>query len=200
MLNTLVKWLTKFKLLGRRISKASTLTVDELRKEYSPVRILRYSEARSFLYGVVDNVDGVLAGIYGSLVVHIDNAEDVLIESDGELDEDALIDPSISGAIRKEAKEEGINLEHLWPQSMLKKNGARRAVADMHHMAPAGVKINSLRGNLAFAEVDGHPFAESDQSAVRGFEPQDVSKGNVARALFYIALVEEIEIQTFFSF
>ena len=223
MLKTLVKWLTKLKILGRGTRHTSTLTVDQLRTKYSPVRVLRYSEARSFLYGVVDNVDGVVAGIYGSLVVEdgarvvdhvdavvgaIDNAADVLMDFDGELDEKALKRPSAGGVIRKEAKEEGINLEHLWPQSMLKKNNARKAVSDMHHMVPAGVEINGLRGILAFGEVDGQPFGESDESVVRkqrlkkgikgAFEPQDVSKGNVARALFYIALVDEI--QTSYNF
>ena len=90
--------------------------VDGLRSEYTPARVLRYGDARAFLYGVVDNVDGVLTGIYGTLVAHVENYEDDLIESDGQVDEKTL--KKVGGRIRKEAAEDDINLEHLWPQSL----------------------------------------------------------------------------------
>lgn len=93
-----------------------------------------------------------------------------------------------------------MNAEHTWPQS----RGAGREPfrGDLHHLFPTDSRANSSRQNFPFGEVDGGaPFFGCESSkrgyiydpvtgastGVRGFEPPNEHKGNVARALFYSA-------------
>ncbi len=82
----------------------------------------------------------------------------------------------------------GYNREHLWPQSM----GARRrpARSDMHHIFAADANVNSSRGNKPFDDCPGncrsHPEAPAARYTSEAWEPPDVVKGDIARALFYM--------------
>ena len=89
----------------------------------------------------------------------------------------------------------------------------------MHHLFPADVRANRLRGHLPFAEVNDHVAKliggggggggeqrrrehrrrekeldpddayVSELAVGAWFEPAEVSKGNVARAIFYIRAI-----------
>lgn len=97
-----------------------------------------------------------------------------------------------------------INVEHTWPQSRFNSamdKGAQKS--DLHHLFPSDSKLNGIRGNYKFGEVD-HPSAslrcpESKIGSVQNaggtyFEPPSAHKGNVARALFYFSVRYQIAI------
>ena len=82
------------------------------------------------------------------------------------------------------------NREHIWPQSF----GAQEPTAphsDLHHLFPANGSVNSARSNFTFTElpngavVPGAPLCRYS-AATREFEPGDLDKGRIARALFYL--------------
>lgn len=104
-----------------------------------------------------------------------------------------------------------LNTEHTWPQSKFSK-GLDEAFekSDLHHLFPTSNKLNSLRGNYPFGEVDesinlfystrlgdfesfckrGKPlafigFEELLDSPAIVFQPPSEHQGNIARALFY---------------
>jgi endonuclease I len=77
-------------------------------------------------------------------------------------------------------------------------DGAARS--DLHHIYPVTSMVNSTRGAnpfcdvvLVIREVDG-AFLGNDLNGNRCFEPRDVHKGNVARAMFYFATVYQQDI------
>lgn len=86
------------------------------------------------------------------------------------------------------------NREHVWPKS-LGGFGNSGAGADLHHIRPSDLTINSTRGNLKFGNVDGGKNA-TGSSLVGGasggtynsvyFEPLDNAKGDVARICLYV--------------
>lgn len=97
-------------------------------------------------------------------------------------------------------KNEVMNVEHTWPQSL----GAKRepARSDMHHLFPTDSRANSTRGNHPFAEVEGkdaRPDCDIAQAGkaidpetgkvtnIHSFEPPLKHRGNVARAMFYMS-------------
>ncbi len=100
-----------------------------------------------------------------------------------------------------------INTEHTWPQSRF--NRAFQPdiqKTDMHHLFPTDSKMNAIRGNKKFGEVPQSTTALPCQTAKFGpitgpvpdsdehFEPPQVHKGNVARALFYFSVRYSIKI------
>lgn len=88
------------------------------------------------------------------------------------------------------------NREHLWPNSRgILDNGAD--YADLFNLRAADVEVNSDRGNLAFEETDpaagglvvpGSPEAPQTTRDSNSWEPPPVVKGDIARAMFYMAL------------
>ena len=105
----------------------------------------------------------------------------------------------------------GLNQEHVWPRSRIADGGARpsgcdaAAECDLHHLFPARVDVNGDRGSLPFADIDDaqtttwyadgietgtaptndrDAYSEISSSA---FEPRESVKGEVARAMFYVA-------------
>jgi len=82
------------------------------------------------------------------------------------------------------------NREHLWPQS----KGAQRvpAKSDAHHIFASDTDVNRRRDNLEFGECEADcsidpeaPLAESNRAV---WEPPEAIKGDIARALFYMAI------------
>ena len=91
------------------------------------------------------------------------------------------------------------NKEHIWAKS----NGFGNsescpAYSDLHHLRASDWKCNNIRGNNPFNTVSNHSDSnkvldwtekrKTDNYSNGGvFEPRDSDKGDVARALFYMA-------------
>ncbi|MEA5508732.1 endonuclease [Crocosphaera sp. UHCC 0190] len=153
--------------------------LNQVIEDYTPDKTLSYDRARDIMYSQIDNDNGVVTGVYTNYQIALDPDED----------------PS------KDAGKKDINAEHVWPQS----RGAEKepARSDLHHLFPARDNVNSARGNKAFAEIPDPrtndwyrnteklefiPMTNIDQyseSNSNNFEPREVKKGDIARAIFY---------------
>ena len=89
------------------------------------------------------------------------------------------------------------NREHVWPKSLAwfpnVGNGDKGAGADLHHIRPEDNRVNSVRNDDKFGEVNGGSEVLSSKGVKSGcysgggyFEPQDCAKGDTARILFYL--------------
>lgn len=89
------------------------------------------------------------------------------------------------------------NTEHTWPQSLF--NSSQPMVCDLHHLFPTDETANGKRSNFPFAMVPS-PVWTDGGSKFGGstFEPRDVHKGAVARAMMYFVLRYE-NYQGFFT-
>lgn len=153
--------------------------MERLAVAYAPRRSLGYDKGRDYLYSVIDNRDGILTGAYTGYEVRVSPT---------------------SSKPRQDAYGQGINAEHVWPQSKGAKGAAK---SDLHNLLPTRVRVNSTRGNNPFGEI---PDSQTDRwflkdivlrvipsqnidgySESRGeqFEPREIKKGNIARAMFY---------------
>ena len=90
---------------------------------------------------------------------------------------------------------DGWNKEPCWPVSY--KLGDGPAEVDIHNLYAADTEVNRLRGNLYFDESDASDSGYTAPAAVNAtncsydsnsWEPPRDSKGNVARAVFYMAV------------
>ena len=98
----------------------------------------------------------------------------------------------------------GINQEHIWAKSQgFNESGAGGARGDIMHLWAADGKTNNLHNDHTFGYVDktksystpnGISYAQNNYLGVsktfgtgKVFEPQDSDKGDIARALFYMA-------------
>ncbi|WP_435684699.1 endonuclease I family protein [Sedimenticola selenatireducens] len=98
-----------------------------------------------------------------------------------------------------------INIEHIFPMAWaMRDEGCRsrklcretsqrfnRIEADMHNLYPARADINKIRSSFPFAEIAGEKreFGRCDfefHARQRVVEPRPASRGNIARALFYM--------------
>lgn len=85
------------------------------------------------------------------------------------------------------------NREHVWPKSLgwFDKTGAG---CDIHHIRPENISVNSTRGNYLMGEVTGGKAVTYPDGTIAGyvgsgkFEPNDVSKGDVARIYLYMMI------------
>ena len=107
---------------------------------------------------------------------------------------------------------EGMSLEHAYAAQWMVEAlecGANRVEcrarnqrfgfleADMHNLFPASGPVNSSRGNRLFAEIPGedHNFEDCDFEQEGNFaEPRPITRGNFARAIFYMHLEYNIPI------
>ena len=91
------------------------------------------------------------------------------------------------------------NREHVWPKSLSNGlwtdigNGGKGGGADMHHIRPAEVVVNSTRGNHKFGVASGGKTvyyksiaAGKCDSSADTFEPINDVKGDVARIVMYV--------------
>ena len=153
--------------------------IDFLTNNYKTSNVLSYNSARDAMYGYIDNDNGTVSCIYTEFSV--DNVP--------------------NNNPRPYVHENGINCEHLWPQSMGAENSPMKS--DMHHLRPCKENVNTSRGNKPYNESNDNlthtwywleyqlndpPNQNIDkysESASSLFEPREEVKGDVARAMFY---------------
>ena len=158
--------------------------LDSLIKDFKTLNVLDYDEARDFMYGELDNHNDTVRGIYSNHAIYLPPNVD---------------DPSTF--LFMNGSRDGINAEHVYPQSKGAREGNARS--DMHHLFPARAAVNSARGNRFLGEVDDNLTAEWfwqdmqqseiptenidewSERATQVFEPREKVKGDVARAVFY---------------
>lgn len=90
---------------------------------------------------------------------------------------------------------EGWNREHLWADSY-GLDSREPAYSDLHNLRAADATVNSTRGNKFFDISDTNspsykrpasPEAPLTSTDSESWEPPDVVKGDIARAIFYMA-------------
>ncbi|MFE7778198.1 endonuclease I family protein [Streptomyces sp. NPDC057445] len=81
------------------------------------------------------------------------------------------------------------NREHVWAKSHGDFGTDTGPGTDVHHLRPADVSVNSIRGNKDF-DAGGDEVAEApgNHTDSDSFEPRDAVKGDVARMIFYMAV------------
>lgn len=178
-------------------SQTGSDLLEQINQNYQPKRHLGYDNSRDILYSEIDNHDGQVLGIYTNFTLFFDP--------------NSHLDPSktlYQGG-------EGINAEHIWPQS---KGANGIAKDDQHNLFPARVKVNSDRNNKPFGEISDNktkrwyfkeerratiPSSDIDEyseSISDKFEPREDRKGDVARAMFYFkAIYPDSADQSFFN-
>jgi endonuclease I len=167
-----------------------TLTGDDLLealvREYKTNTVLSYGDARDLLYGEIDNRNDSVTCIYSGHQIFL---------PDG-------VDPSTF--VFMDGDKNGINAEHVFPRSKGADFGL--PLADMHHIFPCRVEVNTNRGSFPFAEIPDADTQswyflttelstapstniEAYSEGIRGvegfFEPRESRKGDIARAMFY---------------
>lgn len=149
----------------------------ELRRRFFGRHVtLDYHDARVALFTRVDGAGGVVRDVYAGRVLE-----------------------GVSGIPDAEGTQR-FNTEHTWPQSQLKAQGKDAAVSDLHHLFPVDTTANGKRANLPFGEVvteywrGGGSRLGLDARGVLVFEPPVEHRGNVARAMFWIADAYELDI------
>ena len=153
--------------------------INYLKNNYTTNNVLSYNSARDILYGEIDKINGQVKGIYTNYAVTLPGN----------------VDPSTH------LYENGIDCEHLWPQSMGSSSSPMKS--DMHHLRPCKSTVNSSRGNKPFNEINDYQtdnwywlsnnsssipsnnIDEYSESKSGSFEPREDRKGDIARALFY---------------
>jgi len=124
-----------------------------------------YSAARTFLFLVLDNDDGIVEGVYTGEPFSV-----------GQTTPDWDV----------------VNTEHVWPRSDGADIEPREC--DLHHLFPADAEANGRRGNTPFGDVtraeswsEGGSVLGEDSEGRATFEPRDAVKGDIARAVLYFA-------------
>ena len=168
-----------------------TELLTELTSTYGNPSTLGYDVARDTMYRVIYNENGTVQGFYSGFEV--------------------AVDPNSGEDASGQAFDGGINTEHIFPQSL--GAGDEPARSNMHILVPAREEVNTARSNFPFAEI---PDAETDvwffEDQEQGtppttnidawselenntgsrdnnrFEPREIVKGDVARALFYFVM------------
>lgn len=157
---------------------------DALVSTYAPSAVYTLSQVRDTLYSRIYSENDTVTCVYSGLKKYLNPS----------------LDPS--EAIFGSGGNTDMNLEHCWPKSKGADFGL--PAADMHHLFPTRVPVNSARGSDPFMELNDSEtsawyFEDKTQSntpnqSVRdlysedtnfGFEPREDFKGNVARAYFY---------------
>ncbi|MBM3381502.1 MAG: hypothetical protein FJY29_03580 [Betaproteobacteria bacterium] len=89
----------------------------------------------------------------------------------------------------------GVNTEHTWPQTFLRKAGTiGEGKSDLYHLFPTEMKINGMRGSYPFKDCHFNRTAEGSLCQNNGFEPPEGHKGVVARAMFYMSVLYNMSI------
>ncbi|MBS3742602.1 MAG: endonuclease [Candidatus Cloacimonetes bacterium] len=133
-----------------------------------------YGESREQMYGYIDNHNNTVQCVYTGL--------------------------QVSHNYGNTSAPAEINCEHTYCQSWYSGIAEESiAKADLHHLFPTKMTVNSARGNLPLDNVAniGHTYSEltgyesyrgTNTQGVEVFEPADTHKGDAARALLYFAV------------
>lgn len=147
--------------------------VQALRDEHAELyRSSTYLDARQFMFSSLDNEEGVVECVYTGTRITTQGIPDGQV----------------------------MNTEHTWPQS--RGGGDSGARADLHHLFPVTASSNTQRSNLFFDDVQSSTWSEGGSSRGRNssgdtrFEPRDGQKGAVARAIFYVAVVYGLAVES----
>ena len=159
--------------------------LDSLATYYKSDVVLNYGNARDYLYGTVYNENDTVECVYSGHSLYLPQG----------------VDPSTF--LFQDGSNDGINCEHTYPRSKGADEDNGNAFSDMHHLFPTRSQVNSGRENFPYADIPDEestqwyfqnevknniPFQDinSYSERVNGrFEPREVHKGNVARAMFY---------------
>ena len=166
-----------------------------LQNNYRTNSVLSYNNARDILYSEIDkNSNNQVKCIYTNYYVTLPSS----------------VDPSTY------LYENGMNCEHLWPQSMFEQIINNNMKSDMHHLRPCKENVNSYRSNKPFNESNDNStnnwlwqsfnyssipssnineYSENNSSV---FEPREDVKGDIARAMFYFYTIYEEEADDYF--
>jgi hypothetical protein len=148
---------------------------------------LDYSEVKKILFFTVENTGGEVCSVYTENQCQKRHYKPYPYP------------PKKSKALKyKKPRGFKLNIEHTWPQS----KGAKElpANSDMHHLFVTSKESNSKRANLPFCNVAsefwefGGSLMGIDIYAQDCFEPRDIHKGNVARAMFYFSVRYQMQI------
>ncbi len=169
--------------------------IDFLQEHYKTNITLGYMNARDTMYLNIDRIDGQVKGIYTNFAVDLP---------------DTGVDPSTH------LYENGINCEHIWPQSLYE--GGEPHKSDMHALRPCKDNVNSARGNKPFNEITNAqtttwywedsqtsniPSSNIDEYSENHslyFEPREDRKGDIARSIFYFyTMYSELADNDFFE-
>lgn len=141
--------------------------LNELKKFVEPHISLGYKNAREFMWGNLDNVNGYVECIYTGRKVQTTGIPDVNTTN--------------------------FNTEHTWPQAYGADNDPPKS--DLYHIRPSYEVANSKRANYPFGFVksnvtyeDGGSRLGINESGNIVFEPRSSVKGDIARGMFYFAL------------
>ena len=164
-----------------------------IQNNYSTTNVESYNSARDILYSEIDNTNGYVKCVYTDYSVQLNNS-----------------DPSTH------LYENGINCEHLWPQSLGASSSPMKS--DMHHLRPCKDNVNSARGNKPFNDIDdwltetwyrldyelnsipSSNINEFSENGANYFEPKENVKGDIARAIFYFfTIYNDVADQGFFE-
>ena len=156
--------------------------IDQIRADFRPSAVLSSSASKDRMMDTVWGDASGVRGIYTGLFVPFDCNPTC----------DSNQDVFNNGS--------GLNQEHIWPRS----RGVDGTLAeyDLHHLAPARVVVNGDRASLPFDDLgpsSGLRFYQGDIRTTTApppaqlpaystlysdaFEPRDVVKGDVARAM-----------------
>ena len=170
--------------------------IDFLQGNYKTSSTLGYTDARDVMYLEIDREDdGSVYGIYTNYSVFLPESG---------------VDPSTH------LYENGMNCEHIWPQSMYE--GGDPMKSDMHHLRPSKENVNSSRGNKPFGDnpdsqtdtwfwmsqsqssIPSNNIDEYSESETAYFEPREDRKGDIARSVFYFyTMYSEVTEDNFFA-
>jgi hypothetical protein len=166
--------------------------LEQLEGNYKPDTVLDFGDAKDVLYGTIYFLDDSVRCVYSGHALYLDPGADP------------------SQYLYLDGSNDGINLEHTYPQS--KGAGSGNARSDLYNLYPTRLQVNADRGNLAFGEIpdqatDFWYYKTIKQTQVPStniqayseatealFEPREDHKGNVARSVFYFVTMYGAEV------
>ena len=153
--------------------------ITEIKRYYTPKRVLKYDEARTKLYTEIFLEKDSIECFYSGYKIPVPSGTNILFWT----------------------ARYGIQTEHLFPRSL--GSAAMPALADLHHLVPARATINTLRKNASFQDIPdeqtkywiykdrvitnipGKDIQLYSESKSNAFEPVEFRKGDIARSIFY---------------